>query len=56
MRCVCGTLGYACLMLKTTNKIVDVKFEVFTAATKMIGIFWDVTPCGSCNNRRFGGT
>jgi hypothetical protein len=19
------------------------------------GIFWDVTPCGSCNNRRFGG-
>jgi hypothetical protein len=20
------------------------------------GIFWDVTPCGSCNNRRFGGT
>jgi hypothetical protein len=20
------------------------------------GIFWDVTPCGSCKNRRFGGT
>jgi hypothetical protein len=20
------------------------------------GVFWDVTPCGSCNNRRFGGT
>jgi hypothetical protein len=19
-------------------------------------VFWDVTPCGSCNNRRFGGT
>jgi hypothetical protein len=19
-------------------------------------IFWDVTPCGSCKNRRFGGT
>jgi hypothetical protein len=19
------------------------------------GVFWDVTPCGSCNNRRFGG-
>jgi hypothetical protein len=19
------------------------------------GIFWDVTPCGSCKNRRFGG-
>jgi hypothetical protein len=20
------------------------------------GVFWDVTPCGPCNNRRFGGT
>jgi hypothetical protein len=20
------------------------------------GAFWDVTPCGSCKNRRFGGT
>jgi hypothetical protein len=20
------------------------------------GVFWDVTPCGSCNNRRFRGT
>jgi hypothetical protein len=20
------------------------------------GVFWIVTPCGSCNNRRFGGT
>jgi hypothetical protein len=20
------------------------------------GVFWDVTPCDSCNNRRFGGT
>jgi hypothetical protein len=29
-----------------------VRFEVFTAVT----IFWDVTPCGSCKNRRFGGT
>jgi hypothetical protein len=19
------------------------------------GVFWDVTPCGSCNKRRFGG-
>jgi hypothetical protein len=22
----------------------------------IIGVFWDVTPCGSCKNRRFGGT
>jgi hypothetical protein len=21
----------------------------------MNGVFWDVTPCGSCKNRRFGG-
>jgi hypothetical protein len=20
------------------------------------GVFWDITPCGSCKNRRFGGT
>jgi hypothetical protein len=23
---------------------------------KKNGLFWDVTPCGSCKNRRFGGT
>jgi hypothetical protein len=23
---------------------------------KKNGDFWDVTPCGSCKNRRFGGT
>jgi hypothetical protein len=22
----------------------------------MNAVFWDVTPCGSCNNRRFGGS
>jgi hypothetical protein len=22
----------------------------------MNGVFWDATPCGSCKNRRFGGT
>jgi hypothetical protein len=32
-----------------------VVFEVFTAVT-MNGVFWDVTTCGSCKNRRFGGT
>jgi hypothetical protein len=34
----------------------DVRSEVFTAVTMMNGVFWDVTPCGSCKNRRFGGT
>jgi hypothetical protein len=33
-----------------------VRFEVFTAVTMMNGVFYDVTPCGSCKNRRFGGT
>jgi hypothetical protein len=31
------------------------RFEIFTAMTMKNGVFWDVTPCGSCKNRRFGG-
>jgi hypothetical protein len=33
-----------------------VRFEVFTAVTMTNSVLWDVTPCGSCKNRRFGGT
>jgi hypothetical protein len=33
-----------------------VRFEVFTAVTTETGVFWDVTLCGSCKSRRFGGT
>jgi hypothetical protein len=33
-----------------------VRFEVFTPVTMKNGVFWDVTPYGSCKNRRFGGT
>jgi hypothetical protein len=33
-----------------------VRFEVSTAVTMKNGVFWDVTPCGSCKNRSFGGT
>jgi hypothetical protein len=32
------------------------RLEVFTAVTMKNGVFWDVTPCGSCKSRRFGGT
>jgi hypothetical protein len=32
-----------------------VRFEVFTPVTMKNGVFWDVTPYGSCKNRRFGG-
>jgi hypothetical protein len=29
--------------------------ELGTTLTLKNGILWDVTPCGSCKNRRFGG-
>jgi hypothetical protein len=32
----------------------DVRFEVSTAVTMMIIIFWEMAPCGSYKNRRFG--
>jgi hypothetical protein len=35
---------------------IYVRFEVFAAVTMKNGVLWDVTPCGSCKNRRFGGT
>jgi hypothetical protein len=35
---------------------IFVRLEVFTAVTMKNGFFWDVTPCGACKNRRFGGT
>jgi hypothetical protein len=38
------------------NEELLVRFEVFTAVTMKNGVFWDVTSCGFCNNRRFGGT
>jgi hypothetical protein len=34
----------------------NVRFEVFTAVTMKNRVLLDVTPCGSCKNRRFGGT
>jgi hypothetical protein len=33
-----------------------VRFEVSMEVTMKNSFFWDVTPCGSCKNRRFGGT
>jgi hypothetical protein len=36
--------------------LMYVRFEVFAALTMKNGVFWDVTPCGSCKNRRYGGT
>jgi uncharacterized protein with PIN domain len=39
----------------TYNNYIQVMFEVFMAVTKKNAVFWDVTPCGSCKNRCFGG-
>jgi hypothetical protein len=33
-----------------------VKFKGFTAATMKNAVFWNVTPCDSCEDRRFGAT
>jgi hypothetical protein len=38
------------------NAVLICKFEVFTAVTMKNAVFWDVAPCRSCVNRRFGGT
>jgi hypothetical protein len=32
-----------------------VRVEVFTAVTMKNVVLWDITPCGSRKNRRFGG-
>jgi hypothetical protein len=37
------------------GKVLVVTFEVFMAVTMKSSVFWNVTPCGSCNNRCFGG-
>jgi hypothetical protein len=36
--------------------LYNVRFEIFTAVTMKNAVFWDVTTCGSCKDRRFGGT
>jgi hypothetical protein len=42
--------------LKSYNVFeVYVRFNVFTAVTMKNCIFWDVTSCGPCQNRHFGG-
>jgi hypothetical protein len=31
------------------------RFDLFTVVNKKYAFFWDITPRGSCKNRRFGG-
>jgi hypothetical protein len=33
-----------------------VRFDVFTAVAMKNADFWNMTPCNSCKNQRFGGT
>jgi hypothetical protein len=61
-RCLASTDYLAPLMImfyvfcETVDRFPFIKFEFFAAVTMKNGVFWDVTPCGSCENRRFGGT
>jgi hypothetical protein len=46
------------VLLEGLSKLIKTMqdFKVFTEATMKNAVFWDDTPCGSCKNRRFGGT
>jgi hypothetical protein len=49
------------ITLNTVNMSVHAKqFKLIKKLTNTInmknGVFWDVTPCGSCKSRRFRGT
>jgi hypothetical protein len=46
----------AIILLVICKDIKFVRFEVFTAVTMKIAVFWDVAPCSFCVNRRFGGS
>jgi hypothetical protein len=37
------------------QKISKGNLKNFKTSERKNGVFWDVTPCGSCKNRRFGG-
>jgi hypothetical protein len=57
--CPAGAYRVELILLTTTlrNYVnIHVRFEVFTAMIMKNGVFWDVTPCGSCKNRPFGET
>jgi hypothetical protein len=47
---------YEVVNVSEQNIIHCVRFEVYTVVTIKSGVFWYVTPYGSCKNRRFGGT
>jgi hypothetical protein len=44
------------IQVNLLNTIFYLRFELLTGMTVKNGVSWDVTPCGSCKNRRFEGT
>jgi hypothetical protein len=53
LRPTCESLGQRQLRTSPVS-IPDMATETYSLMKN--GVFWDVTPCGSCKNRRFGGT
>jgi hypothetical protein len=47
---------HSALLVKYMDKLSFVGFEVSTAEIMKNVVFWNVAQCGSCENRRFGGT
>jgi hypothetical protein len=54
--CCAKKFDVKCILASRTFTLFVVRFEVFTAVAMRNAVFWDVTPCGSCKNRRLGGT
>jgi hypothetical protein len=40
--------------IRCSTVISDISFDVFTAVTMNNAVFWNVTSCCPCKNRRFG--
>jgi hypothetical protein len=50
-RALCGVRAGLPCSQESADEYNPVLFETMKNC-----VFWDVTPCGSCKNRRFGGT
>jgi hypothetical protein len=51
-----STADPQCLLCISRNESWQLRDEALSRPMLKKGVFWDVTPCGSCKNRRFGGT
>jgi hypothetical protein len=55
MGSVTSTVGMHDSSVKHKRSFYTVRLTSHDIGMKNV-VFWDVTPCGSCKNRRFGGT